>query len=61
MIIEDYYMQQPEISIHPLIGRFFPHLVEIDALKLYNTFKIYLPRGIFIWTNLLSYLTKPMK
>ena len=25
-------------------------------LKLYNTFKIYLPRGIFIWTNLLSYL-----
>lgn len=40
--------------------RFFPHLVEIDVLKLYNTFKIYLPRGIFIWTNLLSYLTQPM-
>lgn len=39
---------------------FFPHLVEIDVLKLYNTFKIYLPRGIFIWTNLLSYLTQPM-
>ena len=42
------------------IARFFPHLVEIDVLKLYNTFKIYLPRGIFIWTNLLSYLTQPM-
>ena len=40
--------------------RFFPHLVEIDVLKLYNIFKIYLPRGIFIWTNLLSYLTQPM-
>ena len=40
--------------------RFFLHLVEIDVLKLYNTFKIYLPRGIFIWTNLLSYLTQPM-
>lgn len=40
--------------------RFFPYLVEIDVLKLYNTFKIYLPRGIFIWTNLLSYLTQPM-
>ena len=53
-------MQQPEISIHPLIGRFFPYLVEINTLKLYNTFKIYLPRGIFIWTNLLSYLTQPM-
>lgn len=39
---------------------FFPHLVEIDVLKLYNTFKIYLLRGIFIWTNLLSYLTQPM-
>ena len=35
-------------------------IVEIDVLKLYNTFKIYLPRGIFIWTNLLSYLTQPM-
>ena len=42
------------------IARFFPYLVEIDVLKLYNTFKIYLPRGIFIWTNLLSYLTQPM-
>lgn len=42
------------------IDWFFPHLVEIDVLKLYNTFKIYLPRGIFIWTNLLSYLTQPM-
>jgi hypothetical protein len=42
------------------IKRFFLHLVEIDVLKLYNTFKIYLPRGIFIWTNLLSYLTQPM-
>ena len=42
------------------LDRFFPHLVEIDVLKLYNTFKIYLPRGIFIWTNLLSYLTQPM-
>ena len=44
----------------PAFYRFFPHLVEIDVLKLYNTFKIYLPRGIFIWTNLLSYLTQPM-
>lgn len=42
------------------VNRFFPHLVEIDVLKLYNTFKIYLLRGIFIWTNLLSYLTQPM-
>lgn len=42
------------------LGWFFPYLVEIDVLKLYNTFKIYLPRGIFIWTNLLSYLTQPM-
>lgn len=43
-----------------MLNWFFPHLVEIDVLKLYNTFKIYLPRGIFIWTNLLSYLTQPM-
>lgn len=43
-----------------ILERFFPHLVEIDVLKLYNIFKIYLPRGIFIWTNLLSYLTQPM-
>ena len=43
-----------------ILNRFFPHLVEIDVLKLYNIFKIYLPRGIFIWTNLLSYLTQPM-
>lgn len=42
------------------VNRFFPYLVEINTLKLYNTFKIYLPRGIFIWTNLLSYLTQPM-
>lgn len=42
------------------VNWFFPHLVEIDVLKLYNTFKIYLLRGIFIWTNLLSYLTQPM-
>nr|DAR16122.1 MAG TPA: hypothetical protein [Caudoviricetes sp.] len=35
-------------------------MVEIDVLKLYNTLKTYLPRGIFIWTNLLSYLTQPM-
>ena len=51
-----------KIGKHDLqeIERFFPHLVEIDVLKLYNIFKIYLPRGIFIWTNLLSYLTQPM-
>ena len=53
------YVQMDTVKSYT-VNRFFPHLVEIDVLKLYNTYKIYLPRGIFIWTNLLSYLTQPM-
>lgn len=40
--------------------RFFPYLVEINVLKLYNIFKIYLPGRLSVWMNLLSYLTQPM-
>lgn len=40
--------------------RFFPLLVEINVLKLYNIFKIYLLGRLSVWTNLLSYLTQPM-
>ena len=36
--------QQP---VRPRTG-FFPYLVEIDVLKLYNTFKIYLPRALIV-------------
>lgn len=42
------------------VNRFFPLLVEINVLKLYNIFKIYLLGRLSVWTNLLSYLTQPM-
>ncbi len=47
-------MHSPTIIINRVLGQcnpshyfvltFFPYLVEIDVLKLYNTLKIYLPR-----------------
>lgn len=59
-------MHSPTIIINRVLGQcnpshyfvltFFPYLVEIDVLKLYNTLKIYLPRGTSVWMNLSSYL-----
>ena len=48
------------LALLPYIARFFPYLVEINVLKLYNIFKIYLPGRLSVWMNLLSYLTQPM-
>lgn len=66
-----YTLAGPEISVATTkaysaqlaaytVNRFFPCLVEINVLKLYNIFKIYLPERLSVWTNLLSYLTQPM-